>query len=321
MRTCLGWALVIVLVGTGAVRAQTDETSQTSPETEPRAYLGVHVEAAEDGVRLRDVVADSPAAKAGLRAGDVVTAVNDEELRSTDALADAIHAAAPGDQVRMNVRRGEGRLVLRVRLDEAPAPAAQPRGAVAPRRRAKLGAMLATMDDHAKRLAGTAKGVLIVDVEDNSAAARAGLQAGDVITAIGNCEVAEPRQLQTEIGHHAPGDEVHVAYCRNGEGLETVVCLGGWAPPAVAAAGASEATVDIVAGPDSTNAELREQVKALYAEIPRCMERLQEAEKLRSETLGRDLGQMMQRLDRIEERLKAIEERLGPEATPPAPAP
>src|SRR6185369_4151126 len=66
-----------------------DSSPVAKPVPADRAYLGIYVEGAAEGggVKLEQVEDDSPAAKAGLQAGDVITAIgdrtvgNDEELR------------------------------------------------------------------------------------------------------------------------------------------------------------------------------------------------------------------------------------------------
>lgn len=72
------------------------------------AYLGSIPDMAGTpggGVRLTGVRAGSPAEKAGLRAGDVITAVGDRQIRDLQALTDALRAHQPGDVVPMRFRR------------------------------------------------------------------------------------------------------------------------------------------------------------------------------------------------------------------------
>lgn len=57
------------------------------------------------GMRVRPPRANSPAAKAGLRAGDVVAAVDDQEIHSVDDMQLAIRTHNPGEQFRLRVRR------------------------------------------------------------------------------------------------------------------------------------------------------------------------------------------------------------------------
>jgi serine protease Do len=64
----------------------------------------------------------SPAAKAGLVEGDVVTAINGTEVRSSDTLHNLIATYKPGTTVDLEVaRKTTGRSVIKAKLGEAPA--------------------------------------------------------------------------------------------------------------------------------------------------------------------------------------------------------
>jgi hypothetical protein len=68
---------------------------------------GLSFEEAEQGVIVRDVAEDSPAAEAGLRQGDVITAIEGEPVESPDDLSDAVAEHEPGDRVTLTVYRSE----------------------------------------------------------------------------------------------------------------------------------------------------------------------------------------------------------------------
>jgi putative serine protease PepD len=69
-------------------------------------------------------------------------------------------------------------------------------------------------------------GAAIVDVNGGSAAADAGLQPGDVITAIDGATVEIPEDLGTIIAEHAPGDKVTVTFERDGQSQSVTATLG-----------------------------------------------------------------------------------------------
>jgi putative serine protease PepD len=77
--------------------------------TVAHAYLGVQLADATGGAGVAQVRADGPAGDAGLRAGDVVTAIDGKPVRSADALVAAVDEHEPGDEVTLKVRR-DGRL-------------------------------------------------------------------------------------------------------------------------------------------------------------------------------------------------------------------
>jgi putative serine protease PepD len=69
-------------------------------------------------------------------------------------------------------------------------------------------------------------GALVSRVTDGSAAARAGLRAGDVVTAVGRTRITDGTALSAAVRAHAPGDRVTVGYTRSGETRQATVSLG-----------------------------------------------------------------------------------------------
>jgi putative serine protease PepD len=91
------------------------------------AYLGVSLQDATgttQGAQLATVASGGPAADAGLRAGDVVTAFGGTPITSADDLSCAVDGHAAGDQVDVTIRRGGATKTLRVKLGQRPAQAA-----------------------------------------------------------------------------------------------------------------------------------------------------------------------------------------------------
>jgi len=71
-----------------------------------------------------------------------------------------------------------------------------------------------------------AAGTTIREVSKGSAAEKAGLQVGDVITAVDADKIAEPQDLFEKIGEHDPGDKVTITYLRNKKENKATVTLG-----------------------------------------------------------------------------------------------
>jgi hypothetical protein len=95
--------------------------------SEPRAYLGIQMEDLTgqladyfggEGVLVKEVIEDSPAADAGLKAGDVVIKINDEDITTGQDIVTVMGDHDQGDQVKVKVRRkGKGK-TIKVTLGE-----------------------------------------------------------------------------------------------------------------------------------------------------------------------------------------------------------
>jgi S1-C subfamily serine protease len=99
-----------------------------------RTYLGVQYAnitselakteklSVESGAIIRDVIANSPAEKAGLKTGDVISKVNDTALDTTHSLADLVTSYKAGDEITLTVLRGSETLTLKATLSSQSAP-------------------------------------------------------------------------------------------------------------------------------------------------------------------------------------------------------
>ena len=90
---------------------------QLSPEL--RTFFGAP---ADRGVLVDKLRPDSPAARAGLRVGDVILDVDAAPARSVEAIISAISDRKKGDTVPIELERGRARMSLQVKLDSDPSP-------------------------------------------------------------------------------------------------------------------------------------------------------------------------------------------------------
>jgi serine protease Do len=155
-----------------------------------------------DGALVAEPQAGSPAAKAGILSGDVITAVNGKAVKDARDLAKQIGAMASGASAKLTVwRKGEEK-TMSVTLGELPkerearaaTPDANPQGKDVP----KLGLMLAP----AGEVAGSgAEGVVVTAVDPNGLASEHGLKTGDVILDVGGKKITTPADVRDAIGH------------------------------------------------------------------------------------------------------------------------
>ncbi len=127
------------------------------------------------GVMIVEIIGGTPAATAGLRAGDLVVAFGDRPVTDTRLLQRLIASAAPGSEARLTVLREAGRERLAVRLGVMPRPMVGERVA------AELGFVVREPDaSGVVRREGSASPAISAVLE-GSAAEKAGLEVGDVI--------------------------------------------------------------------------------------------------------------------------------------------
>ena len=109
-----------------------DEIKRALPALEkgrdvPRAFLGVRTSTEADGeVTVRTVTGGGPAARGGVRQGDVIVEIGGEPVREGDDISSAVNARRPGDEVRIVVERGGDRRTLTVTLGTQPDRATNP---------------------------------------------------------------------------------------------------------------------------------------------------------------------------------------------------
>ena len=85
-----------------------------------RGWLGVSVDERNNGVTIASLDRNGPAAKSGLRPGDVVLAINGEKIDSSRGLIRAVAAVAPGNSVRVTVRRNGHDLEIAISVGRRP---------------------------------------------------------------------------------------------------------------------------------------------------------------------------------------------------------
>ena len=84
-------------------------------------FLGVQMEPAERGVLVKVVQAGTAAEKAGVKANDIVVAIDTEPITNTEAMMDLLSGHKPGDEVTIQVMREGQRMDLKAKLGKRPA--------------------------------------------------------------------------------------------------------------------------------------------------------------------------------------------------------
>jgi serine protease Do len=171
------------------------------------------------GVLVSDIVQDSPAEKAGMAAGDIIREFAGKKVDSPQELQKVVAATGPGKAVSIAVWRDKGQKTMELHIGETPddnvALKSNNRG------RSMLGLDVRPITPEMARqlnLRGT-DGVVVFRVEEESAAAEAGLQRGDVIREVNRQRVKSVQEFERAVRDLKDGDRVTVLLQRGPQAL------------------------------------------------------------------------------------------------------
>jgi len=171
------------------------------------------------GVLVSDILQDSPAEKAGVAAGDIITEFAGKKVDSPQELQKVVAATGPGKSVGIGVWRDKAEKKMQIQIGETPddnvALKSNNRG------RSMLGLDVRPITPELARqlnLRGT-EGVVVVRVEEESAAAEAGLQRGDVIRELNRQRVRNVQEFERVARDLKDGDRVTVLLQRGPQAL------------------------------------------------------------------------------------------------------
>ncbi len=197
-----------------------------------RGYLGVMIQPvtselakslklpSEDGALIGDVNDGGPAAKAGLKAGDVIVQVDGQAISDPRQLRLLIASHKPGATVKLTVLRDGAEKKFDAILKDLPTEDEVAKGdsSDAAASGKNVGVRLEELDGQSRRrfqIPAKIEGALIVEVKPDSRAARAGLRPGDVITEIDKQDVAAADEAVKRL-RAADGELLLRVYSRGG---------------------------------------------------------------------------------------------------------
>lgn len=336
-----------------------DDEDIDEEEIRERAWLGVTLdEIDEEGARIASVAEGSPADEAGLRRGDIIIGIDGDRVIGVRDVMRAVRGSSKGDEMRIRIERGGDERTINVTLGgrhvterrefrwETPEPPEPPDAPLPPRHRGFemlgsrnwLGVEILPMSDElrAHMKAPRDAGLLINRVVEDTPADEAGLEAGDVIIAVGGEEVSDAGDIGRALRDRDAGDRVAVRIVRDGSERTIDVEIEERPAPRVRRRGSFVVPrieiprIEIPAIvtprimiPKMKMKEIRpyvmgdeltpEERAEIEAEIARAMEEVREAlEKAglqireRNEEINQRLRDEMERMERMERELNAI---------------
>jgi S1-C subfamily serine protease len=183
----------------------------------------VHQASEEKGLVIVSVDPDGPAAAAGVKRGDILLEVDGQQTDRARDLLRVISSLEADAAIQVRVLHGDDERLLDLTVGERNSQAylgLQPYFG---------GGMAAARVELPEAAAENAAGALITEVVADSPAEAAGLEVGDVVTAVAGKALDETGDLATAIGEYQPGDEITLEIAKPGaddERTELSVTLG-----------------------------------------------------------------------------------------------
>lgn len=200
------------LIASSAIAMLPAQMASAAPATSTSVFQGAVTQANDDeaGVLIARVQRDSPAAKAGLRRGDILLKINDTDVSEPQDIVDVLAKLKSGDSIKLMVRRGENEVTLTVKAGD--------RNGKAYLGMTPVGQTFSARpmpDDfpetpglpmvEAQMIGGS---VAIEAVTKDSPADKAGLKVGDAIESVDGIVIAMDKSLADLIAAKKPGDVV-----------------------------------------------------------------------------------------------------------------
>jgi serine protease Do len=206
---------------------------------EEKPYLGVSTEGTTGGTRIVNVSANSAAAKAGLQKDDIITKINDKEVFDQEQLSEVISGFKPDEKITITYKRngkenkttailGKRPMPPIVRAPGVPMSPGHPMPPVPPMvfnfDEGELGDLFQQHQFGGRPRLGIkaqdteeGKGVKVLDVDEGSAADKAGIKENDIITSFEGKDVNSAEELAKASSEAKDKTSLKVELKRNGK--------------------------------------------------------------------------------------------------------
>jgi S1-C subfamily serine protease len=170
-------------------------------------YIGLGLTEDNNAVTVAEVAAGSPAETAGFKVGDVVTKIGDTDVKTAQDVITVVRAAKPGDKLTLRVTRSGADVAIDVTVGQT---------TIQQLSRGSNRGNFQGMNGDAFSFNGTSWDIQSLD--QNSALYKAGLRAGDQITAMNGSDKLDPQSLmQALMGQNDANATVSLTITRDGQ--------------------------------------------------------------------------------------------------------
>jgi len=195
-----------------------------------RSYLGVSLQDIDrnlaesyklskpEGSLVTQIAPNSPAAKAGLQAGDVILKYNGTNISRTSELLNYLNRSAPKQQIQLEVLRDDKRRNINATLSAAPDDTpANASNQAQPNKGPVIGVTIRNLTPNEMSSLDIKGGVVIQDVRPGGVAAQARIMPNDVVTNINGKTVLNSNQFVETVSELNKGSVARVTLIRQGQ--------------------------------------------------------------------------------------------------------
>lgn len=195
-----------------------------------RSYLGVSLQDIDrnlaesyklskpEGSLVTQIAPNSPAAKAGLQAGDVILKYNGTDISRTSELLNYLNRSAPKQQIQLEVLRDDKRRNISATLSAAPDDTpANASNQAQPNKGPVIGVTIRNLTPNEMSSLDIKGGVVIQDVRPGGVAAQARIMPNDVVTNINGKTVLNSNQFVETVSELNKGSVARVTLIRQGQ--------------------------------------------------------------------------------------------------------
>ncbi|MEQ1446012.1 Do family serine endopeptidase [Acinetobacter schindleri] len=195
-----------------------------------RSYLGVSLQDIDrnlaesyklskpEGSLVTQIAPNSPAAKAGLQAGDVILKYNGTDISRTSELLNYLNRSAPKQQIQLEVLRDDKRRNINATLSAAPDDTpANASNQAQPNKGPVIGVTIRNLTPNEMSSLDIKGGVVIQDVRPGGVAAQARIMPNDVVTNINGKTVLNSNQFVETVSELNKGSVARVTLIRQGQ--------------------------------------------------------------------------------------------------------
>jgi serine protease DegQ len=150
----------------------------------------------KQGAVVQRVTPESPAARAGIEAGDIIVGINGNTITSMSHLRNTIGLTRAGSELEVEYLREGRRNTVKALIGES----TQIASAVTGERSSTLEGMELSSIPSSHPMSGRVNGVLVSRIDQNSRAYASGVRVNDIITAVNRRPVSSPNELQQLMG-------------------------------------------------------------------------------------------------------------------------